>query len=107
MKIDILRKPYGRHKKIVEAIYYDNEERAAAEHKLIGGERIEAVTLDELEHIKELVLDEVACLIDDMSTDAPGSPRNLESGSSEWDVFKVEKLNLIRRILDGDFSVEN
>ena len=103
MKIDILRKPYGRHKKIVDAIYYNNEERAAAEHALIGGERIEAVTLDELEHIKELVLDEVACLIDDMSTKAPGSPRELEPGSPEWDCFKVKTLNKILDILDGKF----
>lgn len=103
MKIDILRKPYGRNKKIVEAIYYNNEERAAAEHALIGGERIEAVTLDELEQIKELVLDEVACLIDDMTNDAPFSVWE-NPGSPEWDCAKVKALNNLRDILDGKFK---
>lgn len=104
--IYIHRKPYGRAKRLVTTVYTD-EKRAREDYELLGGELIECVELADLEHLKELIVYEVACLIDDMSTDAPGSPRNLEPGSSEWDVFKVKKLNLIRRILDGDFSVEN
>ena len=100
MKIDILRKPYGRHKKIVESIYYNNEERAAAEHALIGGERIEAVTMDRLEEMKDVILSEVSDLIDCISHRCPGSPRELLPGSKEWGVYKTLRINVIRNLLN-------
>ena len=85
---------------------YDDLEKALGQCRVIGGS-IQAYAavedLEEKEHIKELVIDEVACLIDDMSTKAPGSPRELEAGSPEWDCFKVKTLNKILDILDGKF----
>ena len=85
---------------------YDDLENALWQCRVIGGsiQAYEAVEdLEAKEHIKELVIDEVACLIDDMSTKAPGSPRELELGSPEWDCFKVKTLKKILDILDGKF----
>lgn len=82
---------------------YDDLEKALGQCRVIGGSIQAYVAVEDLEHIKELVVDEVACLIDDMSTDAPGSPRELEAGSPAWDGLKVSTLNNIRDILDGKF----
>lgn len=85
---------------------YDDLEKALGQCRVIGGSIQAYAAVEDLEakeHIKELVIDEVACLIDDMSTDAPGSPRELEAGSPEWDCFKVKTLNKILDILDGKF----
>lgn len=85
---------------------YDDLEKALGQCRVIGGSIQAYAAVEDLEakeRIKELVIDEVACLIDDMSTDAPGSPRELEAGSPEWDCFKVKTLNKILDILDGKF----
>ncbi len=85
------------------ATVYEDLEEALGQCRVIGGSIQAYAAVEDLEHIKELVVDEVACLIDDMSTDAPGSPRELESGSPAWDRFKVNTLNNVRDILDGKF----
>lgn len=90
---------------------WDTEEKALAQQRVLGGVVQAFVPVEDIEseyaereHIKELVVDEVACLIDDLTTDAPGSPRNYEPGSSEWDSWKVKTLNNIRNIMDGKFN---
>lgn len=89
-------------RKIVKV--YDEPNRAYEEQMLCGGEVQEVIDVAALEAIKDLVVDEVACLIDDFSTDAPGSARSLEPGSSEWDIYKLAALNNLRDILDGKFN---
>lgn len=90
---------------------WDTLAEATAQQRVLGGvvqafESVENIESEyvEREHIKELVIDEVACLIDDLTTDAPGSPRNYEPGSAEWDSWKVKTLNNLRNILDGKFN---
>mgnify|MGYP007025984204 CR=1 FL=1 len=102
--IYIHRKPYGRAKRMVTTVYFD-EVKAKEDHKLLGGELIECERVDEAliakrEHIKEVIVDELAAIIDDMSTAAPGSPRELEPGSSEWDLYKLGALNRVRELLN-------
>lgn len=80
---------------------------AMAQHRVLGGsvQAFESVeNIQAIEHVKDLIVDEVACLIDDLTTDAPGSPRNYEPGSAEWDSWKVKTLNNLRNILDGKFN---
>ena len=90
---------------------WDTLAEANEQQRVLGGvvqafESVENIESEyvEREHIKELVIDEVACLIDDLTTDAPGSPRNYEPGSAEWDSWKVKTLNNLRNILDGKFN---
>lgn len=90
---------------------WETRSQAMAQHRVLGGsvqafESVENIESEyaEREHIKELVIDEVTCLIDDLTTDAPGSPRNYEPGSAEWDSWKVKTLNNLRNILDGKFN---
>ena len=102
--IYILKKHYGLVKRLVTSVYYDGA-KANAEHELIGGELIECVTVEDvfiMQHaISERVYDEVAAIIDDLSTSAPGSPRELEPGSPEWDCYKLQCLNNIRKIIEN------
>lgn len=73
---------------------YDDLEKALGQCRVIGGSVQAYAAVEDLEakeHIKDLIVDEVACLIDDMSTAAPGSP--------EWDCFKIKALNNIRGML--------
>lgn len=90
---------------------HDDFDKAKAQQQVLGGviqafESVENINDDlaEREYIKELVVDEVSCIIDELSTDAPGFARNLEPGSSEWDCWKVKTLNNLRNILDGKFN---
>ena len=82
---------------------YESLDQAMAQCRVIGGSVQAYAAVEDLEHTKELVIDEVATIIDDMSTAAPGSPRELEPGSPEWDCYKVKTLNNIRNILSGEF----
>ena len=90
---------------------WENEQDALKAHRVLGGslqayDAVENIENEwaERECIKELVVDEVACLIDDLTTDAPGSPRNYEPGSEQWDSWKLKTLNNIRNILNGKFN---
>lgn len=85
---------------------YDDHEHAKAQQCVLGGsiQAYEAVeNLELFEHIKDVVVDEVACLIDDLTTDAPGSPRNYEPGGEQWDSWKVKTINNFKQILNGEF----
>lgn len=82
---------------------YDDHEHAKAQQCVLGGsiQAYEAVeNLAANEYYKDVVVDEVATIIDEMSTAAPGSPRELEPGSAAWDSYKVKTLNNIRNLLD-------
>lgn len=50
--------------------------------------------------VRELVVDEVSCLIDDMSNHSPGCQWE-EPGSPAWDLAKVEALNNMRKLLNA------
>ena len=81
---------------------HDTLEEAQAQQRVLGGvvqafESVENLGINE--QIKEIVVDEVACIIDDFSTKAPGSARELEPGSSEWDLYKIGVLNRLRELL--------
>lgn len=82
---------------------YDDLEKALGQCRVIGGSIQAYAAVEDLEAIeqaKEVLLDEVADLIDCMSHRAPGSPRELEPGSPEWDCYKLNRLNIIRNLLD-------
>ena len=82
---------------------YDDLEKALGQCRVIGGSIQAYAAVEDLEareHAKEVLLDEVADLIDCMSHRAPGSPRELEPGSPEWDCYKLNRLNIIRNLLD-------
>lgn len=90
------------HKKIDHVKVYESQEFAMEQHRLLGGslQAYEAVeNIHASEHMKDLVIDEVATIIDEMSTAAPGSPRELEPGSPAWDSYKIKTLNNIRELL--------
>lgn len=93
----------GHGKRQVTKVY-DRDDVALENQMLLGGELEEYESVALIQTINDLVLDEVSCLIDDMSTPALGSPRELEAGSPEWDCWKVKTLNNIRNILDGKFE---
>lgn len=74
---------------------YDDLEKALGQCRVIGGSIQAYVAVEDLDtkaRVKDLIVDEVACLIDDMSTAAPGSP--------EWDCYKLHRLNIICNLLD-------
>lgn len=84
-------------------VIWDSEEQALEQQRVLGGviqafEAVENIAANE--HYKDVVVDEVATIIDEMSTDAPGSPRELEPGSAAWDSYKLKTLNNIRNLLD-------
>lgn len=82
---------------------WETRSEAMAQHRVLGGsvQAFESVeNIQAIEHIKDLIVDEVANIIDDMSTAAPGSPRELEPGSAEWDIYKIKTLNNIRNLLE-------
>lgn len=92
----------NENKKERRAIW-DSQEEALAQQRVLGGvvQAFEAVeNLAANEYHKDVIVDEVATIIDEMSTDAPGSPRELEPGSAAWDSYKVKTLNNIRDLLD-------
>jgi hypothetical protein len=82
---------------------YDDLEKALGQCRVIGGSIQAYAAVEDLEareQAKEVLLDEVADLIDCMSHRAPGSPRELEPGSPGWDCYKLNRLNIIRNLLD-------
>lgn len=82
---------------------YDDLEKALGQCRVIGGSIQAYAAVEDLEareQAKEVLLDEVADLIDCMSHRAPGSPREIEPGSPEWDCYKLNRLNIIRNLLD-------
>lgn len=82
---------------------YDDLEKALGQCRVIGGSIQAYAAVEDLEareQAKEVLLDEVADLIDCMSHRAPGSPRELEPGSPEWDCYKLHRLNIICNLLD-------
>ena len=82
---------------------WDSKEQALAQQRVLGGvvQAFESVeNIQAVEHIKDLIIDEVATIIDEMSTAAPGSPRELEPGSAALDSYKLKALNNIRNILE-------
>ncbi len=82
---------------------YDDLQKALGQCRVIGGSIQAYAAVEDLEareQAKEVLLDEVADLIDCMSHRAPGSPRELEPGSPEWDCYKLNRLNIIRNLLD-------
>lgn len=81
---------------------YDDLEKALGQCRVIGGSIQAYAAVEDLEareQAKDVLLDEVADLIDCMSHRAPGSPRELEPGSPEWDCYKLNRLNIIRNLL--------
>lgn len=81
---------------------YDDYEHAKAQQRVLGGviQAFEPVEdIEHREHLKEIVVDEISSLIDDMTNRGPGSPWE-EAGSTEWDCAKVATLNNFRELLD-------
>ena len=93
---------FGHRQREIRKVY-DTQEQALEQQRVLGGviqafEAVENIAANE--YYKDVVVDEVATIIDEMSTDAPGSPRELEPGSAAWDSYKVKTLNNIRELLD-------
>lgn len=82
---------------------WDSQEEALEQQRVLGGviQAFESVeNTQAIEHVKDLIVDEVATIIDEMSTAAPDSPRELEPGSAAWDSYKLKALNNIRNLLE-------
>lgn len=82
---------------------HDTLEEAQAQQRVLGGvvqafESVENIAANE--YYKDVVVDEVSTIIDELSTSALGSPRDLEAGSPALDSYKVKTLNNIRELLD-------
>lgn len=93
---------FGHRQREIRKVY-DTQEQALEQQRVLGGviqafEAVENIAANE--YYKDVVVEEVATIIDEMSTDAPGSPRELEPGSTAWDSYKVKTLNNIRGLLD-------
>lgn len=81
---------------------YDTLDDAKAQKRVLGGviQAFEPVEdIEHREHLKEIVVDEISLLIDDMTNHRPGSPWE-EAGSTGWDCAKVATLNNFRELLD-------
>lgn len=81
----------------------DTLEEAQKQQQVLGGtiQAFEPVEdIENREFLKELVVDEVSELIDNMTNHAPFNPWE-EPGSTEWDCAKVSTLNKFRDILDN------
>lgn len=80
----------------------DTLDEAKEQQRVLGGaiQAFEPVEdIERREHLKEIVVDEVSALIDDMTNHGPGSPWE-EAGSERWDCAKVATLNNFRELLD-------
>lgn len=86
----------GHNKKEVTKVYYDRE-TAIGQQAVLGGEIEEFMPVTD-EKV-EMILTEVASIIDDMSTEAPGSPRHFEPNSEEWMIYKATALSNILAML--------
>ncbi len=56
---------------------YDTLDDAKAQQRVLGGviQAFEPVEdIEHREHLKDVVIDEISCLIDDMTNHGPGSP---------------------------------
>ena len=81
---------------------HDTLNEASAQQRVLGGviqsfKSVEDVVMSE--RIKDLVLDEVSCIIDDYSTRDPGF--DFDPGSPELDCRKIIRLNVVRNLLSG------
>lgn len=92
----------GHKKRTIVTVYENRDAKAHDDHRLLGGtltevEPVQAKAIGEA--VKLVILDEVAALIDDMSTVAPGAPIELVPGSKEWCEFKAKRLDVIADLL--------
>lgn len=49
--------------------------------------------------VQDLIIDEISCLIDDMTNHSPYGPWSAPAGSADWDKQKVSTLNNFRSML--------
>lgn len=80
----------------------DTLDDAKSQQRVLGGviQAFEPVEdIEHREHLKEIVVDEISSLIDEMTNHEPGSPWE-EVGSTGWDCAKVATLNNFRELLD-------
>lgn len=83
-------------------VIHDSLESAQALQRVVGGVIQAYEPVESLEHkesMKDVIVDEVSCLIDDMTNHSPYSPWR-DPGSARWDSEKVKTLNNIRSLLD-------
>lgn len=85
------------HKKTEVTKVYTDREKAVGQQAVLGGEIEEFMPITD-EKV-EMILTEVASIIDDMSTESPGSPRHFEPNSEEWLIYKTAALANILAIL--------
>lgn len=86
----------GHNKTEVTKVYTDRE-KTMGQQAVLGGEVQEFMPITD-EKV-EMILTEVASIIDDMSTEAPGSPRHFEPNSEEWLIYKATALSNILAML--------
>lgn len=80
----------------------DTLDDAKSQQQVLGGviQAFEPVEdIEHREHLKEIFVDEISSLIDEMTNHGPVSPWE-EAGSTEWDCAKVATLNNFRELLD-------
>lgn len=80
---------------------YDTLDEAMAQQRVLGGVVQAFESVEDIEYketMKDIIVDEVSCLIDDMSNHSPYSPWE-NPGSPKWDSEKIKTLNNIRELL--------
>lgn len=82
---------------------HDTLESANASVAVLGGVAQAFESVENVGMMAEVLRSEVAEIIDDFSTRAPGSAGSFQEGSTEWDLRKVRAINMINQIIDGDY----
>lgn len=82
---------------------HDTYEEALAQQRVLGGviqafESVESIAL-----INEVALSEISQLIDDLISEELGSPRSMNLTDEQWNEYKHNSMENIKRILNGEF----
>lgn len=100
---------YGKFGKKICRTIHDNQESAKAQQTVLGGEvkafveQENCIDIAEHVHMIDVIKSEVSEIIDDFSSKELGGAGNFEAGSPEWDCRKLEAINMIQQIADGDY----
>lgn len=95
--------PFGKQKKQIRNIH-DSLESAKAQQCVLGGAIQAFESVEDIALTNEMVLDEVSQLIDDLISEELGSPRSMNLTSEQWNEYKHNSLENIKRIMRGEFN---
>lgn len=82
---------------------HDSHDEALAQQRVLGGviqafESVESIALT-----NEVALSEIRQLIDDLISEELGSPRSMDLTDDQWNEYKHNSMENIKRILNVEF----